>query len=569
MLLAVERGLVGNHVAATKERSLYCAGAAAKRHEDLPADFVLNHDQPRWTWLPLTAKLADSFGWSSYYQAPEVAAERLTPGTVDVGLAKGVSAIEPGTPVEHVGPEHGYKARLLDGVELRLRYIKVNDVLHTHYRISGRWALPSAHDALVTGVRRVVQFFQSKPHHLIPFEPSARELLLGAQLEQSLLASASRGEEGAGEAQHGAAAGQIGVWAALVRILHLVADDALQDSELRITAEDVELSMRVVQISLHIKALARSLDSADLASTQLAAEMPAPAHRPARGDYDPGRFAQAFLSQPSAPRAAPSQPSAAGVGLAFRSQSSQRGLPAEAAVGNGAVGVGEENEDFLENDDAADAAVGEGVPVAVSARVGDLPGGLAVAPPVVPLEISDLKPEAAFFAEGLGPDGSMLLSPGTDGRLLCSDRQFLRQLILTGQAGSTAAKIRDSMRFHGAASVGVKKAGPRVCFPISEVRELLTALATQYSRICTFADDALTFRDFPEGETAQIKLHNEFMLSARLSVHDVSKARISFLRKRPAPASVDGAPPGARRRQAQEEVGGAQAVGRDAAGGEQ
>ena len=53
---------------------------------------------------------------------------------------------------------------------------------------------------------RVVQFFQSKPHRMIPFEPSARERLLRAQLEQTLLATASREEEGAGEAQHGAAA---------------------------------------------------------------------------------------------------------------------------------------------------------------------------------------------------------------------------------------------------------------------------------------------------------------------------------------------------------------------------
>ena len=100
----------------------------------------------------------------------------MTPGTEDVGLAKGVSAIEPGTSVEHVGPEHGYKVRLPDGVELRLRHVMVNGVLHTQHRISGRWALPSAHDALVRGVRRVVQFFQSKPYHTIPFESSAREL---------------------------------------------------------------------------------------------------------------------------------------------------------------------------------------------------------------------------------------------------------------------------------------------------------------------------------------------------------------------------------------------------------
>ena len=154
-------------MAATKERRLYCAGAAAKRHKDLPADFVLGEDQPRWTWLRRTAKLANSFGWSSYYQTPRSQAELLTPGTEDVGLAKGVSAIEPGTPVEHVAPEHEHKVRLPDGVELRLRFVKVNCVLHTQCRISGR-ALPSAHDALVRGVRRVVQFSQRKPHHTHP-----------------------------------------------------------------------------------------------------------------------------------------------------------------------------------------------------------------------------------------------------------------------------------------------------------------------------------------------------------------------------------------------------------------
>ena len=58
MILMVERGLTGNHVAATKERCLYCAGTAAKTHEALPADFELAPGQPRWTWLPLTARLA-------------------------------------------------------------------------------------------------------------------------------------------------------------------------------------------------------------------------------------------------------------------------------------------------------------------------------------------------------------------------------------------------------------------------------------------------------------------------------------------------------------------------------
>ena len=191
MLLAVERGLVGNHVAATKERSLYCAGAAAKRREDLPADFLLPPNQPRWTWLPLTAKLADSFGWSPYYQAPEAAAHTLQPGAEEAGVARG--AADDVAEVEAVGPSQGYKVELPDWVTLRLRYVRVNGILQTQYRISARWSLPSPYLALVAGVRRVICFFKTRPHHSIPFEPAARELLLGAQLEQSLLASACRG----------------------------------------------------------------------------------------------------------------------------------------------------------------------------------------------------------------------------------------------------------------------------------------------------------------------------------------------------------------------------------------
>ena len=45
MLMAVERGHVGNHVAATKERSMYCAGPATKRHEPLPPDYDMPRDR--------------------------------------------------------------------------------------------------------------------------------------------------------------------------------------------------------------------------------------------------------------------------------------------------------------------------------------------------------------------------------------------------------------------------------------------------------------------------------------------------------------------------------------------
>ena len=85
--MAVETGAVGNHVAATKERSIYCAGRPSKRHEDLPAEFALPDGQQRWTWLRLTAQLAECFGWSKYYHAPEAAAACLEACPVDQAAA--------------------------------------------------------------------------------------------------------------------------------------------------------------------------------------------------------------------------------------------------------------------------------------------------------------------------------------------------------------------------------------------------------------------------------------------------------------------------------------------------
>eukprot|EP00959_Pyramimonas_sp_CCMP1952_P205980 4307157-Pyramimonas_sp.AAC.1 len=111
--MAVERGHVGNHVAATKERSIYCAGPATKRHEPLPADYDMPRDRegaicPRWTWLPLTARLADSFGWSAYYQEPALAEEVLKPGPEDEaeGEARPLSASSGTQPVvTFIGPQ--------------------------------------------------------------------------------------------------------------------------------------------------------------------------------------------------------------------------------------------------------------------------------------------------------------------------------------------------------------------------------------------------------------------------------------------------------------------------------
>lgn len=117
----------------------------------------------------------------------------------------------------------------------------------TQYRISSRWALPSPLPSVLDGVKRVLKYFASRPHHTIVFTPEARELLLGMQLAQSLDACRAAGQsDSAGEAQHSAASGQIGVWAALVCILRWAAEVHAPEDVMKIIPEDVELSMRVL-----------------------------------------------------------------------------------------------------------------------------------------------------------------------------------------------------------------------------------------------------------------------------------------------------------------------------------
>ena len=175
------------------------------------------------------------------------------------------------------------------------------------------------------------------------------------------------GDDGAGEAQHGAAASQIGVRAALVSIPRLAAEGERPEG-LRITVDDVELSTRVVNISLAIKALARAPDLGHGASMAASPELQATLlHRPTRGDYDSERFADPFATQ--------APPLEDGGEVPPR---------ADAASGDE-----EEGEETLAPPGRLAPTVGQHVP----------------------LQLSELDPEEAFFNVGLGPDGSMISPP--------------------------------------------------------------------------------------------------------------------------------------------------------------
>ena len=134
MLIHLERGAFGCDVQQAKARALYVAGEATKRHVDLPTDFVMPEGVPsRWTWLPLTARLAGAFNWEKFYQKPEAAAGELAP----CDDAENDGAAKDG----HVysGPPGGYKVDLRDGVTVRIRFsTDQSGTMHTEYRMSSR-----------------------------------------------------------------------------------------------------------------------------------------------------------------------------------------------------------------------------------------------------------------------------------------------------------------------------------------------------------------------------------------------------------------------------------------------
>ena len=65
----MERGLLGHHTAATKERFVIVVDTAVPRLEALPASSGVA-EADRWTWLPLTALQARIFGGGNFLGFP-------------------------------------------------------------------------------------------------------------------------------------------------------------------------------------------------------------------------------------------------------------------------------------------------------------------------------------------------------------------------------------------------------------------------------------------------------------------------------------------------------------------
>ena len=110
MLIKIERGLVGNHVQATKERFLFSAGRACKRHDALPDGFRLPAGvNSRWTRVWPRALAGTSI--TSPHTPP-----RMTSNHTQLQENDFPNIQES----DNVGPAGGYIISSRDGVSLRI-----------------------------------------------------------------------------------------------------------------------------------------------------------------------------------------------------------------------------------------------------------------------------------------------------------------------------------------------------------------------------------------------------------------------------------------------------------------
>ena len=133
----MERGLLGNHTACTKERFTVCLDAAAPRHAAQCRDSTVKAGTSPWTWLPLTPQQAHAFGWEKYFNQPNKAREGRLPE--DQATIEG-EADAHGAAFD--GPMGGYIIELPDGVESRLRYRRTSATsVRTEFQLAGTWTI--------------------------------------------------------------------------------------------------------------------------------------------------------------------------------------------------------------------------------------------------------------------------------------------------------------------------------------------------------------------------------------------------------------------------------------------
>ncbi|CAK0817830.1 unnamed protein product [Prorocentrum cordatum] len=513
--IAMDRGIVGNHTACTKERFVACIDQAAARHAALPAGSRLPRGVSAWAWLPLAPQQAQTFNWETYLDAPEAAAQYLERDT-ETGEASAANS----QARSFVGPAGGYKVEFPDGEESRLRYLRVtpSDVgdaqLRTEFRISNRGDLPDPTGHIQAGARRVAELFAKKPQAILPFEEGARNIMTGNQVAQSIRAQLRGDDDPTLAALEANAAGQQGVQAALVAVLDYSGGGGTLDAASGlplITTQHVQCARRMLDISIAIRTIWRAAldEDGDAADGESDGDNePGRLARPVRGHYHPHAYAAPLSTQVPACPAAPQGPVPAG------------GLVADVARPAARAGGGNVDVSQPASPGAAESDLAGAPPTG-----GEAPGSGERA-----LTFADLAGEAQFDNQGLGEGGAMVFT-----KAAFKDRELIRRVLLTGKSQISVDACVDlySVAVLDQEAPAKRKRRARPSKP--EAVAVLKAAFEQFPRLgeCQEQNGEVFLKGWPDSELGRALFHNELMRCCRVSLRQLSQKRAQFHEGRP------------------------------------
>ncbi|CAK0876195.1 unnamed protein product, partial [Prorocentrum cordatum] len=497
--IAMDRGIVGNHTACTKERFVACIDQAAARHAALPAGSA-------------------DVQLETYLDAPEAAAQYLE-RDAETGEASAANS----QARSFVGPAGGYKVEFPDGEESRLRYLRVtpSDVgdaqLRTEFRISNRGDLPDPAGHIQAGARRVAELFAKKPQAILPFEEEARNIMTGNQVAQSIRAQLRGDDDPTLAALEANAAGQQGVQAALVAVLDYSGGGGTLDAASGlplITTQHVQCARRMLDISIAIRTIWRAAldEDGDAADGESDGDNePGRLARPVRGHYHPHAYAAPLSTQVPACPAAPQGPVPAG------------GLVADVARPAARAGGGNVDVSQPASPGAAESDLAGAPPTG-----GEAPGSGERA-----LTFADLAGEAQFDNQGLGEGGAMVFT-----KAAFKDRELIRRVLLTGKSQISVNACVDlySVAVLDQEAPAKRKRRARPSKP--EAVAVLKAAFEQFPRLgeCQEQNGEVFLKGWPDSELGRTLFHNELMRCCRVSLRQLSQKRAQFHEGRVTPA---------------------------------
>lgn len=213
----MDRGEIGNHVGATKERILAYTAEPVQPHSPLPSEYDVPSGHNRWTWAELDEDMAELCGLSDLLADPVAAGIAADQGILEHVSAEEIDndSVEEDETLVCVPDANGYKFTLPDGVESRLRYTYRGDVPVAEFRVGNRdIPLPEGHD-LAEASQRVLHFFR-KSHAEIDFDDFARKLLATVKTHSAVKATlASEGADDDAAARWGNAPWKTGLLAGM------------------------------------------------------------------------------------------------------------------------------------------------------------------------------------------------------------------------------------------------------------------------------------------------------------------------------------------------------------------